>query len=574
VRGVRHPLAPSVVSLGSVVAVVAVVAVVSVVVLAVLTTACAPPERLAADSDRLQVVATTGILADLVRNVAGDHADVVALIPDGADPHTHELSLRGVRDIAYADVAFSNYLLLEPQALIRALDANLADGAKNVSLAEGAVKYAAEIIPLVEDLSLDTIWLGLRVRGDGRAHGADRSSQVLLSATGVDGPGDLVAYLTDAFGGPDITFSSVDGFDPTDGYRADTAVLPPDAHTHMSWAFTEPGVYRLHLEARLVVRHDERPIGMGAATFTFAVGVDPYEPLGEDATVLHGGHADLAVDLDEGEIVIWADPLGGGDATQREYDPATTVIDVPNLALHDVPPEPGYRFLGRPGERIHQLPQAVLGRHVHGEIDPHLWHDVRNAMAYVQLIRDTLIEADPSNALAYRAQAADYLGRLERLDDEVHDTLAEIPASRRHLVTTHDSFGYLANAYDLRVAGFVAPNPSAEPSLADRRRLSDTIRNLQLPAVFLEPNLAARSSTLTEVADEFGVEVCTLHGDSLGEGAEDYVAMMRHNARSLRDCLAGDEPAADHGRTVAPSRRGEHHHGHDHAHDHDRGARP
>lgn len=505
---------------------------------------CAPPERLVGDSDRLQVVATTGILADLVRNVAGDAADVVALIPDGADPHTYELSLRGVRDIAYADVAFSNYLLLEPQALIRALDANLPQHAHNVSLAEGAVKYAAEIIPLVEDLSLDTIWLGLRVRGDGSHHGATRSSQVLLRATGLEGPGDLVAYLIDAFGGPDVTFSSVDGFDAGTGFRDDTAVLPPNAHTHMSWAFTKPGVYRLHLEAQLVVRHDERPIELGAATFTFAVGVDPYGPLGEDATVLHGGHADLAVDLDTSELVIYADPKGGGDATQREYDPAATVIDVPNLALHDVPPGPGYRFLGRPGDRIHQLPQAVLGRHIHGEIDPHLWHDVRNAMAYVELIRDTLIDADPANAASYRSGAATYLERLEALDDEVRATLEQIPPSRRHLVTTHDSFGYLAHAYGLRVSGFVTPHPSSEPSLADRRRLSDTIRNLDLPAVFLEPNLAARSATLTEVAGELGVEVCALHGDSLGQGADDYESFMRHNARSLRDCLAGDHAGA------------------------------
>ena len=31
----------------------------------------------------------------------------------------------------------------------------------------------------------------------------------------------------------------------------------------------------------------------------------------------------------------------------------------------------------------------MLGKHVHGEIDPHLWQDVRNVMAYVELIRDT-----------------------------------------------------------------------------------------------------------------------------------------------------------------------------------------
>ena len=66
----------------------------------------------------------------------------------------------------------------------------------------------------------------------------------------------------------------------------------------------------------------------------------------------------------------------------------------------------------------------------------------------------------------------------------------------------------------LEIAGFVTPNPAVEPSLADRRKLTETIRNLQVPAVFLEPNLAARSSTLTEVGEEQGVRVCPIYGDT------------------------------------------------------------
>ena len=69
---------------------------------------------------------------------------------------------------------------------------------------------------------------------------------------------------------------------------------------------------------------------------------------------------------------------GGGAVHQEVYDPATTVIEVPNKALKQVPSGRGYRFLGRPGDEVYQLPQAVLGRHVHGEIDPHLWQDVGN----------------------------------------------------------------------------------------------------------------------------------------------------------------------------------------------------
>jgi len=188
-----------------------------------LVAGCRSEVALSANDERLQVITTTGILRDLVSNVGGDQVAVSSLVRDGADPHSYEPSLRDIRDVVYADVAFSNYLLLEEQAIIKALDANLREGVPNISLAEGAVKYAAEIIPLVEDVSLDTIWLGMRVRGTGAVHGANRASDVLLSATSADGPGDVVAYLTGSFGNPSVYIDSTDGFDPANGFRADTA---------------------------------------------------------------------------------------------------------------------------------------------------------------------------------------------------------------------------------------------------------------------------------------------------------------------------------------------------------------
>jgi anchored repeat ABC transporter substrate-binding protein len=229
---------------------------------------------------------------------------------------------------------------------------------------------------------------------------------------------------------------------------------------------------------------------------------------------------------------------GGGEATQRVVEVDRAVIEVPNAALHEVPPDPSMRFLGRAGELVHQLPQAVLGRHVHGEIDPHLWQDVGNAMAYVKLIRDELTAVDPDGATHYRNRSETYLAELVRLDRHVRDTIAEVPEPRRRLVTTHDAFGYLANAYDLDIAGFVTPNPASEPSLLDRRRLAATVRDLGIPAVFLEPNLIARSSTLTEVAREQGVAVCPIYGDTFDDRVDSYVEMMRANAASIRRCLS------------------------------------
>jgi anchored repeat ABC transporter substrate-binding protein len=505
---------------------------------ALLLAGCATTPGLSTGDDRLQVVTTTGLLRDLVQNVGGDRVNVRSMVPDGADPHSFEPTLRGVRDVVYADVAFSNYMLLEQHSIIKTLDANLGDDVPNISLAEDAVKYAAEIIPLVENVSLDTIWLGLRASGDGDEFGATRSSDVLVSATSATGPGDIYGYLTGTFGDTDVYFDSSDGFEASNGYRDDTATLPADAHTHMSWVFSEPGIYTLTLEARLQVDRESKPVPAGEATFTFAVGVSPAKAGKAGATVLDAGHADLTVDIDTASIHALYDPEGGGEGSQTRFDADDIVISVPNKAIAEVPADSQFRFLGRPGSQIYQLPQAVLGKHVHGEIDPHLWQNVRNAMAYVELMRDTLTAADPEGAAAYRDNADEYIAELDELDAFVCDTIAAIPADRRNMVTTHDAFAYLADAYGLSVAGFVTANPAAEPSLADRRKLTETIKNLDVPAVFLEPNLAARSSTLTEVASEQGIRVCPIYGDTFDSDVTNYIEMMRFNASSLHDCLS------------------------------------
>lgn len=545
-----------------------------------------------AHDGQLRVVTTTGILADLVRNVAGDRATVSQLVPDGADPHSYEPSLRAIRDVAYADLAFSNYLLLEQHSIIRALDANLPASAQSVSIAEEAAKQGATILPLVEDRALDTLWLGMRVSGDGKRYGANRASEVDLQVVSVQGPGQASSYLTTTFGTPELGFSSHDGFDAASDYKHDTVSLPADAHQHMSWAFTKPGVYRVQFKARLRPVKGKNVV-FKTATFTFAVGVDAAAVAKREGRVVLGpGHGDVSVDLEAGRITLVADkqasgqawpsaaktasansasatPSPGGSASPTgsapsptpsdgasepsqsdvvvagaahvpghvALDPQRVVVDVPTRTLAQVPQ--GYGFVGRAGTQAYILPQAVLGKHVHGEIDPHLWHDVHNAAAYVKVICAKLKQVDPAGARVYDANAARYLNQLAQLDTQVKSTLDTISEANRQLVTTNDAYAYLANAYGLKVAGFVAPNPASEPSLADRRKLAATIKDLHIKAVFLEPNLARTRSTLKVVASEAGVKVCPLYGDTLDNQAPTYQAMMRFNANSLARCLGG-----------------------------------
>ncbi|NYM45566.1 anchored repeat ABC transporter, substrate-binding protein, partial [Salmonella enterica subsp. enterica serovar Typhimurium] len=79
----------------------------------------------------------------------------------------------------------------------------------------------------------------------------------------------------------------------------DDVELPTDAHTHMSWAFSKPGVYEAVFAATLSTPQGNT--SFGAQTLTIAVGADPRTiPELADRTVVDQGHSDLSADIDEG----------------------------------------------------------------------------------------------------------------------------------------------------------------------------------------------------------------------------------------------------------------------------------
>jgi manganese/zinc/iron transport system substrate-binding protein len=61
----------------------------------------------------IQVVCTTGMVADLARNVGGKHVAVRALMGEGVDPHLYKASPADVRELNGADIIFYSGLHLE-----------------------------------------------------------------------------------------------------------------------------------------------------------------------------------------------------------------------------------------------------------------------------------------------------------------------------------------------------------------------------------------------------------------------------------------------------------------------------
>ena len=107
-----------------------------------------------AEAPPIQVVTTTNIAADWVKQVGGDHVDVFSMLPVGADPHGFQPGARDVARIADADLVLSIGLGLEGSWLNELLQNAARDPSSIVELGEtiDPIEFAETHIEDVEFL--------------------------------------------------------------------------------------------------------------------------------------------------------------------------------------------------------------------------------------------------------------------------------------------------------------------------------------------------------------------------------------------------------------------------------------
>jgi zinc/manganese transport system substrate-binding protein len=189
--------------------------------------------------------------------------------------------------------------------------------------------------------------------------------------------------------------------------------------------------------------------------------------------------------------------------------------------------------------------QVEDGADEHGKFDPHVWHDVANVIVMVGNIRDALVVADPARAELYEANAAAYIAELEALDATIREQVGTLPEERRKLITSHDTFGYFADAYGFDVLGTALGSLSTEagdPSARDIAMLITQIEEAGVPAIFAEN--VANPDLMESIAAEAGVELAPpLYTDALGPQESPggtYIGMMESNVTTIVDALSGD----------------------------------
>lgn len=183
--------------------------------------------------------------------------------------------------------------------------------------------------------------------------------------------------------------------------------------------------------------------------------------------------------------------------------------------------------------------QAAHDGHGHSITDPHAWNNPANVLIYIDNIAKGLSQADPANAADYQANAARYKQQLTSAAAAFTARFAALPAERRIAITSHDAFGYLAQAFHLTLLSPQGLSTDAEPSAAQVAQLIRQIRQQKAPALFVENISDPR--LMEQIARETGTRIGgKLYSDALSGPQGDaptYLAMMQHNLSTLLKAL-------------------------------------
>jgi zinc/manganese transport system substrate-binding protein len=173
--------------------------------------------------------------------------------------------------------------------------------------------------------------------------------------------------------------------------------------------------------------------------------------------------------------------------------------------------------------------------HHHGSTDPHAWQSLTNGRVYVKNIAAALQKADPANSQDYTDRAAKLDAELAALDAWVKKEIATVPEAKRRVITTHDAFGYFADAYQVT---FLAPtgfSTEDEPSAKEMKQLIQQIKSGKTRALFFE-NMS-NPNVIKQLATETGAVVGpALYADALSPAdgpAPTYQKMFQYNVTEM-----------------------------------------
>ena len=166
----------------------------------------------------------------------------------------------------------------------------------------------------------------------------------------------------------------------------------------------------------------------------------------------------------------------------------------------------------------------------HHEVDSHIWLSPANAKIMAQNICSGLSGQYPEHAAAFEANLSVLLTDIEELVHYAHQQLDNLAI--RDMITFHDGFGYLADAFHLHILEAVEEESGSEASARELKHLISTVRAHDLKALFTETYGSASAAEV--IARETGAKLFTL---DMAMGGDSWFEAMYHNIDTIKEAM-------------------------------------
>lgn len=239
--------------------------------------------------------------------------------------------------------------------------------------------------------------------------------------------------------------------------------------------------------------------------------------------------------LSRADIVVWigpelSPPLARSVESLAPDAVRLGLLDDPATRRLEIRENPAFGADGEDEDHDHDHGHGHDGENV----DPHAWLDPGNARAWLGLIAETLVEADPENADAYRANAAAGAEEIAAAEDRARAAIERF--GDRHVAVFHDAYQYFEEHFGLHVVGSIALSDASEPSPARIAELREILGSAKVVCVFAEPQF--NPGLVEAVREGSGIDTAVIDplGSHLEPGSDFYPQLIDDLAGAIEDC--------------------------------------
>ena len=185
-------------------------------------------------------------------------------------------------------------------------------------------------------------------------------------------------------------------------------------------------------------------------------------------------------------------------------------------------------------------PMSIGEGPYNGKPNPHAWMSPENGVIYVQNMAKAFGQYDPENADFYNANAEAYIKELRAISAPIKASIDAIDEESRWLVTSEGAFSYLARDFGLKELFIWPINADQQGTPQQVRKVIDTVREFNIPAVFSESTVSANpAQTIANETDAIYGGV--LYVDSLSEAdgpVPTYIDLLKVTVDTIAEGLS------------------------------------